>query len=158
MNSQEPIFDYLVQPDNLSVALEIANYVDQLKHDMHKQFWSLYNPRMGQQLKLSSFTDAWRYLAHPASRYRSGWGTSFIGPTIEDNDKKVLRFAFGQAGRNSGFRLFWGAEWTTEPENFDQSAMASLRSVLITNNLTTVEKTRLGGAGISTDPTKRNFY
>ena len=141
MSSEDEIFEYLTQPENLPIALEIADYVEQLKHKLHRKFWTTFNPRMEQRLKISEYNSTWVFHPHPARRYRTEWGKSYIAPAGK-NYKSIsqLRVAFGQGSRSNDYRFFWGANWIKEPENFDNPAMTKLKAELIARDINIVEK------------------
>ena len=141
MSTEDDIFEYLATPENLPVALEIADYVEQLKHNLHRKFWTTFNPRMEQRLKTSEYGSDWVYHPHPARRYRTEWGKSYIAPA-DENDKKTpqLSVAFGQGSRSNDYRFFWGANWNKEPDNFDNPAMTKLKAELIARDMNIVEK------------------
>ena len=79
MSTDDGSFDFLTQPGNLTTALEVADYVDRLKHKMHKDFWSVYNPRIQGILLRSEYANVWRYDEHPSTKFRTPWGKSYRG-------------------------------------------------------------------------------
>ena len=141
MSIEEPVFDFLTQPDNLTVALEVAAQVEQLKHRMHQAFWSEFNPRMDLKVKQSEYAQAWQYHLHPANSYRKGWGKSYIAPKTTGNTSiPHLQLAFGQSTSQSDFRLYWGVNWNTQPpKDFNHPALVTLTALLINRNITTIE-------------------
>jgi hypothetical protein len=141
MSTEDDIFEYLATPENLPVALEIADYVEQVKHNLHRKFWTTFNPRMEQKVKTSEFGSDWVFHPHPARRYRSEWGKSYIGPVTLKGDKfPQLVAAFGQSSRASDFRFFWGVKWNFEPENFDNPTMTKLKAELVARDMNIVER------------------
>ena len=140
MSTEDDIFEYLAAPENLPVALEISDYVEQLKHNIHWRFWTTYNPRMEQKLTTSEFGSDWVYHPHPARRYRTAWGKSYIAPEGETDKIPQLRVAFGQGSQASNFNFFWGANWNKQPQDFDHPSMTKLKSELVARDMNIVER------------------
>ena len=144
MSTDDTIFSFLTKPENLRFALEVADYVGQLKRDMHKSFWTLYNTRMDERVKSSQYSRNWRYEGHPAARYRKTWGKSYISPASDaEAGVPQLQLVFGQSTPDANYRLFWGVRWTTPPaEEFSHQALATLATLLVNQGMTTVELPR----------------
>lgn len=143
MSVNEPINDFLAQPENLSIALEVADYIDRLKRRLHKRFWTDFNPRMKLTVKDSIYSTSWTYRPHPAKNYRSNWAKSYISPraTAESNPH-MLQLAFGQGPSSSDYRLYWGVRWTKPPEDFDSSELTKLAGLLLARGISIVESPR----------------
>ena len=59
MDYQEQILNFLQQPENLPVALEVARQVEALRPHMHRLFWDDISHAINTRLSQSSFPDRW---------------------------------------------------------------------------------------------------
>ena len=140
MNPKEEIFNFLAKSENLNVALEIVDYVEQLKLEMHKQFWTTFNDRMGRIVKDSEYASSWRYHPYPTRRILKDWEKTLIEPVIEKSSgRSFLYMTFGQGQPDDGYKLFWGVRWSTPPEGFDNTSLSALRGELRAHRITNGE-------------------
>lgn len=141
MSTEESIFEFLTLPENLSVALEVAGQVEQLKHQMHQAFWAEFNPRMDLKVKQSEYAQTWHYQSHPARAYRKDWAKSSIAPiqTAKSPMPQTV-LVLGQSTIKSDYRLFWGVSWSmSPPKDFNHPALTTLIAKLGSWNITTIE-------------------
>lgn len=59
MNYQEKILEFLQQPENLPVALEVVRHVDALRPHLHRAFWTEIGAALNQRLSESPCADRW---------------------------------------------------------------------------------------------------
>jgi hypothetical protein len=141
--SNQAIFDFLVQTDNLKTALEVYEQIDLFKSEMHKRFWIEFGQSTNKRFAISEYTNTWKFVPHPAKSSKKGWGTSYFIPKGYDG-VPCLRVGLGQTTSDNGYRLYWGVEWSTAPQSFDQTKLIDLRSDLISRGITIVNSAWVG--------------
>lgn len=67
MDYERAVIDFLAQPENLPVALEIAKQVEQTKNHLQIQFWHMFRDDMQKRLQEVDSTENWRALLTPDS-------------------------------------------------------------------------------------------
>ena len=121
MSTDESIFSFLTQPENLTVALEVADHVEQLKRQMHQSYLVLSSTLAWMSKSNNrNMPRLWSYLPHPARAYRKDWAKSSIAPILINNQPvPQLVIVLGQSTLQSAYRLFWGVSWNmTPPKGF----------------------------------------
>lgn len=68
MLSDESVFEFLSQSDNLPVALEVARYVEKLRKTLHERFWATFNLRIKRNLVDTNLSQSWEYKNGNCSR------------------------------------------------------------------------------------------
>ncbi len=133
MLSDDTVFEFLTQPQKLSVALEIANYVERLKRSLHPIFWKNFNLNIKRRLVDSELSARWKYqIKLSAKAHREGWEYNRFIPILpDDSNFPFLSLRFGQGSFETNYRLRWGVRWTKAPANFMHPALTTLTSKLI---------------------------
>jgi len=133
MLSDDTVFEFLTQPQKLSVALEIANYVERLKRSLHPIFWKNFNLNIKRRLVDSELSSRWKYLITLCAKaHRDGWVYNEFRPILPDDfNFPFLFMSFGQGPSETNFRLRWGVKWTKAPAYFMHPALTTLSSKLI---------------------------
>lgn len=141
MSPEKAIYDFLVQADNLSTAMEMSKYVDQFEVDMHKHFWSNFNTYMDQKIKSSDVVSQWKFSPFNTGRVRKAWEeSSFRYKTIGETGQTFLQFDFGQGGREGNFPLYWGVCWSGQPGIITSPSIVTLSSALLSKGINIPEE------------------
>ena len=142
MLPDDTVFDFITKSENLSVALEVANYVERLKDTLHPLFWEMFNSKIMGRIVDSGFSNSWKYkIKLSAKAYKSGWTYNEFLPIRErDSDTPFLFMRFGQGSSETNYRLRWGVRWTKAPTSFMHPALTTLTSTLISLGLEEVHE------------------
>lgn len=142
MSTTEDIHAFLTKRENLSIALEIADHVENLKNTSHRNFWSNFNHQLAAKLKQSEFANEWTY--EPFKGVKNEWGKSFLAPRKKgDIYKRYLVIVFAQAVKPD-YRLYWGIQWRNEPAGFTHPDLLILIEKLHQHNIKSTEGSWLG--------------
>jgi hypothetical protein len=67
MVNQEPFIEFLQKPENLPVALEVAQHVEALRLHFHQVFWQDIQRELNTRLGNSTFKDLWTIISEGES-------------------------------------------------------------------------------------------
>lgn len=133
------ILNYLTQPENLALALEISDHVDELKRQTHYDFWIAFNHEIQTRLSESDLHTQWAYQPFDVERMRTDWNQAYMQPVLRDDPVSFLQFAVGQASSKNNFSLMWGVLWNKTPENYPSLSLANLKSTILANKMTIMD-------------------
>lgn len=139
MPASKEILDYLTQPDNLKLALEMSEHLDELKRKTHQDFWVYMNQDMKRRIAECAPGSQWTFMEFPVRRLRSNWEKSYIVPILRNPSTPYLSLALGQATSDNNFHLMWGVQWNNNSENFEHPALTQLKGMVIACGASTVE-------------------
>lgn len=140
MSYEDQLIKYLAQPENLPVALEIAEHVQKLKDDLHRRFWSLFAELVNPRLAQSGVAESWQYIPVPPTKVKTEWITSCLSPRkSKGKGIPMLQIAFGQATRNKHYSFFHGVEWSNDPSGYTYPPLDDLKAKLMELRLIIVE-------------------
>lgn len=139
MDTNKPIFDFLAQPENIPLALSIAEQVEQLKLDIHNRFWSLFNHSMDIIVRSSGVETSWKYQPHSGNR--DGWAKAKLAPAMVNPGAPSILLVFGESTARINYRLFWGLQWLPhELAEYQHSTYTTLISELSARNIKIQER------------------
>ena len=136
MSTPKPIFDFLTQPENLAVALEVSDYVQKLLVENHQKFWQFANAEIDHLLDDSALSEKWTWEKFPLNRLRTTWQKAYLIPKTQLSSTPFLQFAIGQAGRESGFRPYFGVVWNEFPNDFEHPQLTKLTGMVVGQGIT----------------------
>jgi len=111
MNEEQAILDYFSQPENLSLALSVAEQMDQLRKQMNNRLWQELRVRLVQLIKEHGlawhveFTDD-----KNAPEYLLG-----LHFTLATGQPLYLRPMMEQQYLGGEWRIYFGLAWSTAP-------------------------------------------
>lgn len=108
MTDDKAIIEYLLEPENLEVAMEAAAHLERLKREIHPKFWELFNEKMAYVLSHSDLSKHWRYASHPHNNFRTRNARVYLRPKSFGKNTPYLQFSFGQEVPENNYSLFWG--------------------------------------------------
>jgi hypothetical protein len=112
MTYEDKVLEYIALPENLPVALEVAEAVQKLRDNIHRQFWPLFSTEVNQRLTHSVHAETWKYVSYPLSRLKKEYETcSLQSVQLKGIECPVLSVIFGQGGRDGNYRLLTGVAW-----------------------------------------------
>lgn len=124
MNEEQAVLDFFSQPENLPLALSVAELVDKIRQRMNNEFWSASRSRLAD--KLSHWRIDLTEDRHSPDRYvglhlqAPGELTLFLQPMMEQQMiEGEMRIYFG---------LMWNVPPTDDKKNLPE--IASLREKL----------------------------
>lgn len=145
MTYEDKALEYIAQPENLAIAIEIAEHVEKLRDDLHRRFWPLFNDLFSNRLANSEHSERWLYSPFPIRRIKSEWEKSFLRYNhAKSKERTTLQLSFAQGTHDNHYKLFRGVLWTMGPSELSQSFHSELRKKLSEKNLTIVEGRWLG--------------
>lgn len=137
MTYEDKVLDYIAQPENLPVALEVADAVQQLKEMIHKRFWPLFTQKTQLLLLNSDYSEHWKYVPFPENRLKKEYEVSNIMPVQpKGTESPILRVMFGQGGRNNDYRFVTGVVWGRKIPEPNHPALKDFKKELVSRKLT----------------------
>jgi hypothetical protein len=108
MKNQE-IKDFIAKRENLQLAMEVSDYINELKQETHRVFWEAMNIELMRLLEQEKL-DNWVFTRFNMNKLRSDWKDAYISFVQPDKNKPVplLGFGIGQTSPESNFRLYGG--------------------------------------------------
>ncbi len=129
MSYDEKILEFLAQPENLPVAMQVADYVQQLREKTHQDFWSMFSDEAIARLESSEYIDDWKIISPPPDRWDKSWERIHLRPrNLPSSDRPILSVTLEQGTPNFDFVLYYGARW--EPEGIKDYASKSHDSLI----------------------------
>ena len=125
--------DYLTKPGNLEFAIELADYLRDLKKRLHPQFLEGFNHSMVEKLEESEYSSDWSYKKFRESSPKKDYMKSYMTPLKQEGS--ILAFAMGQGQRQNNYNLYWGAQWNTTPKEIPGKLITQLDSLLVDLNI-----------------------
>ncbi|HIP73425.1 MAG TPA: hypothetical protein EYH05_18765 [Anaerolineae bacterium] len=110
----DPILDFIARPENLELALEVSDYVKEIKKKYHKLFWQQAYQELNERIKNNAYDSSW--IVTPVSEnklFSTYTGCSIrTHASLNHSNHSWLRASLSQANKNSQFRLYYGFQWT----------------------------------------------
>lgn len=140
MSPEKAIYEFLTQGDNLATAMEMSQYVEDLKLDMHRRFWNTFNLLMDSRVRNSDGGKGWKFTSFNLKHLRTDWEKSVLTSVMPSgSNQSKLQFVFAQANSKSNYRLYWGVCWSTPPKDFSSSSLTTLQAVLMKKGISISE-------------------
>jgi hypothetical protein len=137
MTYQDKVLDYIAQPENLPVALEVADAVQQLREIIHRRFWPLFAQYVQLRLLNSEFAESWRYIPFPGTRLKKEYEGSYISPIQpKGTGSPFLHVMFGQGGRDGHYHFVTGVTWGRKLPDPNHPTLKDLKKELVSRKLT----------------------
>jgi len=141
MDIDKPILDFLAEPDNLSMAFEISEYLEKLKLEMHQEFWETFNSKMHEKANVSEVPENWQLALFPMNKIRSSkWEGCYVFPNIRPKPKHFLQFTISQSSGQRNYNLAIGIVWNVHPNDWSNSSLEKLISTLKLRGISQKEK------------------
>lgn len=137
MTYEDKVLEYIAQPDNLPVALEVADAVQKLKDTVHRQFWPLFSTEVNQRVAHSEYAEKWIYVPFPQKRIKKEYEVSYLKPNQpQGTGGPVLTVMFGQGGHDNHYRLLSGVNWGRKLPPPNHPALKDFKKELASRKLT----------------------
>jgi hypothetical protein len=125
------MMDFLMKPENLEYALEIAHHVDEARIELMSKFWKQAKSALQNHLKQSSFKNEWSIEGNEGDYTKSWYSLSILDSSNMYNSKNRLKFALSQEILSSGFCFHAGIFWLREePKGSDLWNKESVKSLI----------------------------
>lgn len=136
MSYEDQVLEFLAQPDNLPIAIQVADYIQKLKEELHQRFWPSFNAVAKTRLTGSEHVSKWSFSPFPIKRLRTEYQDCAIFPLKDDgSNQSGLAVFFGQSSRDNSYRFYHGIKWIKKPKDFDHPLLTDLKSQLVAHNL-----------------------
>lgn len=123
MDYTDAVLEFLAREENLPIALEIADLVEQLKPWLHQEFWFAFRDRLQDLLVQSEWANSWVVQMTDRSGFLSNYAACFLVPSPDSRGRHYLRVALQQSTPRESYRLCYGTLWnmrsSTRP-NFER--------------------------------------
>jgi len=109
MNYEDAVLDFLSKEENLLIALEVSERIEQVKIRLHKEFWITFRSALQDTLTQSRWSNEWevRMIGAPLKDYAK----CVLVPQSVRQGQRYLRLALPQGTRSSDYRLHYGVLW-----------------------------------------------
>jgi hypothetical protein len=112
MNEEQAVLDFFSQPENLELALIVADHVDEIRQQLNNQFWLDLKPRLDALLTHNNLP--WQSeLTEDRNNEKCLVGLH-VQPMTEHH--VFLRPFMEQQLMGDGYRIYHGLMWNTAPE------------------------------------------
>jgi hypothetical protein len=136
MSFEDAIIDYLAQPENLPIAIEVSEYIKKLKENLHRQFWQEFNNQMKQIILSSEFSESWEFAPFPIRRLKKEYERCSIRPKNPDDKKTpALQVMFCHGYRSNYYQFYRGVSWNDDIKEFEHPLLDKLKAQLIERDL-----------------------
>ena len=110
MDYKEPILDFLQQPENLPLAIEVSKQVEALRLYNHQVFWQDIYQALKKRLEFSDFADRWTISGGNVDRYDEAWRNL----QIRFGERHNLAVCLMQGNPAMKYQLYYGLCWDSE--------------------------------------------
>jgi hypothetical protein len=126
MPVDDPILQFIAQPENLPLALDISKKVERLKVTLHKQFWPAITAELRERLEASEYGDRWQLVGPAKGKETRDWAAASIKPFPAD--ERVFVYAtLEQRTSQSDYRVNHGIHWSQQfHDQFETNAVRAL--------------------------------
>ncbi len=154
MSVSSEIEDFLTRKENLKVALEVADYVEEMKRQTHRDFWDALNHELALRVE-SELPGRWVYTPFNLRRLRNDWETTYFKMVIPKKDPapQLLHFGLGQDSRVANFRLYCGVYRHPSVK----AITTTLRGLLVSINLANISNDWVGWGHLPITPFTEEF-
>ena len=126
MNYDNEIVEFLLQPENLPIALEVTKQMVSVRRELHKFFWMDFQQALSERFEKSDYKDKWTITFDDEFEY--DYKTCSI--SVRDKPKNykgyVISISIQQNYPKDKFRLCYGICW-----NQAQKSIPNLDSFLM---------------------------
>jgi len=141
MSYKDEVIAFLSQPENLEIALEVSDYIKELRINVHKKFWVMFTRKIQDRLANSAYRGQWRFQPLPKDKWSTQLGKCYLVPDQAGKiDKSLLQFAVGQGHTHNFFQLYRGVCWIGDAPKQDLHRMKELEFFLKEKDLTKTDK------------------
>lgn len=153
------IQEFLRQPDNLPIAIDVAQQVERLRDEFHAQFWTAIDSELRRRLAESKYGDEWE-VRGPQSHHRKRWLNCWIMPAYTGFSPKrpYALISFQQHRPQSNYRLHYGIAWSGSAEHpIHLAAYQALKNHLVARGITPRQGNWIFAAGTGYSPVGDRF-
>jgi hypothetical protein len=131
MNNPE-IVKFITKKENLQIAMEVTDLIEDLKRQTHRDFWVAMNQELTGLIE-KEYPGFWIFRKFNLKHLRKDWETAFFDMIVRNHEKHptLLRFGIGQSSQENNYRLYCGVfkHGTINP------MLMNLRGELVSVNL-----------------------
>lgn len=131
MNTSQEILNFLTKDENVGIALEVSQYIENLKRQTHHDFWVSMNQTLAMKLE-TELRGRWVLQKFPINQLRGDWKTASIQMrTNQENVPHLPHFQVGQDSQEKNYQLFCGVVQS----RVDGVSLTALRGLLVSMGL-----------------------
>lgn len=137
MSYEDAILDFLAKPENLPIALEVAEYVEKLKDSMLEKFWLEFAAQLEGRFDEAKHAPDWKFRKTNTDNLLDKWTRCAISPNRPASAAPAYtEVCFEHNGRGWGYRFYLGVRWTKPVEKIDPfPSLERLRKVMLKHGL-----------------------
>ena len=113
MNYEDAVLEFLAREENLLIAVEISERLEQLKVKLHKEFWFGLHSTLQEKLAQSEQSSKWEVWLTEEEELLDNWAGCGIEPISTTEVQRYLSVMLQQGARGSGYPLYYGIVWNT---------------------------------------------
>jgi hypothetical protein len=132
MDPVEDVYTFLSQPENIDIALEIAEYVEKLKGKAHDLFWEAFRLELMRKFSQENIGSTWEY----SDKRENETGSWYIRARISQKgySGKNLSLCFGVVAKD---QFYWGVwKHNLSDTEIDNYSIKDLEMVLFERKIT----------------------
>ena len=111
MNYEDAVLDFLSKEENLLIALEVSERIEQLKIRLHEEFWFTFRSALQDTLTQSRWSNEWEVRMTVREALLKDYASCLLVPRSIQRDQRYLRFGLQQGTRSQDYPLSYGIVW-----------------------------------------------
>jgi len=111
MNYEEAVLDFLSKEENLPIALEVSDRIEQLKIRLHEEFWFTFRNALQDALAKSQRANDWQVRMTDRDGLLKDYAKCWLVPRSFRQGQRYLRLALEQGARSLDYPLYYGVHW-----------------------------------------------
>jgi hypothetical protein len=133
---EQAVIDFLAQPENLPVALEIARRVEKTKDVLQIQFWHMFRDDIQRRLQEADLTENWKVLLTPDNALLNQYAYFHIRYELGEPKPLYLDVTVEAGPPKWNCLLTFGLRWSqNQPVAPNQPALTELVQVMTDSGL-----------------------
>jgi hypothetical protein len=119
MEIEDPILNFLAQPENLEVAMDAAHNLEKLRDYCHAAFWPALHAEFAARMRNSPYQAEW-FISEPHSNHLASYAQIHIEPKAPTRQDEFLEISFEQGTLAAKYPLYYCIIWTNRqaPSHF----------------------------------------
>jgi hypothetical protein len=114
MNYDQSVVEFLAQPDNFAVAVEVAARIEKVRDHLQIRYWNEYRDEMRRRLQDGGLASHWDVTLSSKEMLLKRWANCKLTYRSPMQQPLYLNVGLESALSRSDFRLHYGLVWSQE--------------------------------------------
>jgi hypothetical protein len=108
---ERTVLEFLFTEENLPIALEVSKLVEQLRKEVHVEFWLAFRDALEETLSRSECVDSWETWMTAKDQLLADWASCKLTPQRVSTDQLFIRPCLQQGSSRYDYYLHYGLVW-----------------------------------------------